>query len=227
MTVFQDLDPETRAFALVGQFLHRWAAMESELNQCIRTSFKLTPTMNHIICGNFTVYDKLTILRTIIFVSALDVDSERIKFNKLLRRIGKYAFHRNMIAHTSFQTNHPKAGVQFAHIKAKGTYETTPIIWTVRRFEQEGIVLDCLEKQLNELNERLRAAPIRDIAYEQLLRASISLPWGSVDWPVPMRHTMTPALLNHLSLPILPLLDSDSAKAETMPQTPETPREDK
>jgi len=112
MADFKSLDPETRAFALVGQFLHHWAAVESAMHECIQTAFKLTPVMNHIICANLAVYDKLAILRTVIFVSAFE-EVEKPKFSKLLRRVGRYSGHRNTIAHTAFQSDPSKTGVQF------------------------------------------------------------------------------------------------------------------
>jgi hypothetical protein len=226
MPDFSSLEPEARAFALVGQFLHHWATVESALHECIQTTFKLTPIMNHIICANLAVHDKLAILRTIIFVSAFEAEPEKIKFNKLLKRVGKYSGHRNIIAHTSFQADSSKTGVQFAHIKAKGNYETDPIIWTARRFEQEGCVLDALKSQLDELNGRLHTVPIRDIAYERLLRASTRLPWlPAEDWPVPMRRTFSSALYNFHYPPPPVLLDSDSTTPKKGDQTPENPQE--
>jgi hypothetical protein len=35
MTDFKDLDPETRCYALVGQFLRAWSAMELSLRDAI------------------------------------------------------------------------------------------------------------------------------------------------------------------------------------------------
>lgn len=41
MTDFKDLDPETRACALVGQFLQAWSAMELALRDAIGAALKI------------------------------------------------------------------------------------------------------------------------------------------------------------------------------------------
>jgi hypothetical protein len=41
MTEFQDLDPETRAFAMVGQFLQTYAKMEEALHDAIGTALSI------------------------------------------------------------------------------------------------------------------------------------------------------------------------------------------
>lgn len=105
--------------------------------------------MRHIICANISLRDKLHILRTM--VDVLDID--KAKYDKLLRRVGKRAASRNTVAHDQFQPNDEGNGVRFVIVKAKGLYGTPSVVWTEKRFEQEGCLLDGIKAQLIEFNE--------------------------------------------------------------------------
>jgi len=148
--------------------------------------------MRHIICANISLRDKLHILRTT--VDVLDID--KAKYDKLLRRVGKRAASRNTVAHDQFQPNDEGNGVRFVIVKAKGLYGTPSVVWTEKRFEQEGCLLDGIKAQLIEFNEVLGKSPIKDQA-----EIPISAWIPSPDWPVPMRRTFSPALYNFQSLP--------------------------
>jgi hypothetical protein len=55
MADFRDIDPHIRCFALVGQFLHRWSAMESSLHQAIGNALSIEPVKVQILCANTDV----------------------------------------------------------------------------------------------------------------------------------------------------------------------------
>jgi hypothetical protein len=69
MTEFQDLDPETRAFAMVGQFLQSYAKMEEALHDAIGTALSIDPIKMKILAVNIEFSKKIHILRTLIDIS--------------------------------------------------------------------------------------------------------------------------------------------------------------
>jgi hypothetical protein len=225
MADFSQLDPETRAFAMVGQFLQKWAEVEAGLHECIQTAFKLTPTMTHIICANLRLHDKLHILRTVVDVSDINPKGRAFRFDKLLRRVNKYSSYRNTLAHCPFHYDKETNGVHFVSIKAKGKYETAPIILTDRRIYEIGRVVEALKTQLNLLNKVLNISQIKDEEYlASIVRRTMpaGLPWEPIyDVSPMMRRTMSPALLYCMSEPTPLPLDADSTNQEKSPQTPD------
>ena len=69
MADFQELDPETRAFAMVGQFLQTYAKMEEALHDAIGTALSIDPIKMKILAVNFEFSKKIQILRTLIDIS--------------------------------------------------------------------------------------------------------------------------------------------------------------
>jgi hypothetical protein len=64
MTDFKDLDPETRAYALIGQFLKRWSNLEQQIHEAIGAALGLDETRRYILCANLQLRDKINVLRT-------------------------------------------------------------------------------------------------------------------------------------------------------------------
>jgi hypothetical protein len=218
------LDQDTRCWALIGQFLQRWAELESAMHLCIQTTFKLSPTARDIICANLRVQDKLNVLRTAVSLASFPSEQIATKNASMLRRVGRFAGRRNMIAHTPFRPHHDGAGVEFLHVEAKGTYDATGVIWTEQTFKREYDSICVLQAKMTSLNALLKQHPIRDEGYREALAAAL------MEWPASfglntMRHTMSPALLDHLSRPSPILPETDPANPEKNAQTPEGPQE--
>jgi hypothetical protein len=76
MTEFQDLDPETRAFAMVGQFLQTYAKMEEALHDAIGTALSIDQIKMKILAVNIE-FKKIKIFRTLIDISESFTDDER------------------------------------------------------------------------------------------------------------------------------------------------------
>ena len=220
------LDPDIRCWALIGQFLQRWAELESAMHLCIQTTFKLSPTATDIICANLRVQDKLNVLRTVVSLVSFPSEQIRTKNASMLRRVGRVAGRRNMIAHTPFRPHHGGTGVEFLHIEAKGTYDATGVIWTEQIFKREYDSICILQAKMASLNAVLQQHPIIDEAYRQKLAAALMAWQPSLDWQIDstMRPTMSPALLDYLNRqsPIPP--ETDRASQEKNARTPGKPQ---
>jgi hypothetical protein len=115
MTDFESLDPETRSYALVGQFLKRWSQLQDEIHEAIGAALNLDETKRYILCANLQLRDKLHILRTLVNVSSLP-DDAKDEADSTLADIANYT-KRNMIAHDAFEPEGD--GVVFLPVKAK------------------------------------------------------------------------------------------------------------
>src|SRR5580700_11398979 len=58
MANFENLDPHTRCFALVGQFLQSWSVMERSLQNAIGAALSIETTKLQILCANIRFRDK-------------------------------------------------------------------------------------------------------------------------------------------------------------------------
>jgi hypothetical protein len=100
MTEFQDLDPETRAFAMVGQFLQTYAKMEEALDDPIGTALSIDPIKMKILAVNIEFSKKIKILRTLIDISESFTDDERTDKKSKCKKMITFAENRNIVAHT-------------------------------------------------------------------------------------------------------------------------------
>jgi hypothetical protein len=155
MTDFSSLDPQTRCFALVGQFLHEWSNLELCIHDAIGSALKLNDLTRFIICANMQLRDKLNFLRTIVDVSKMP-DSDRDHFSARLRDLAEYSFVRNMMAHDPFEPDVSGDGVIFSAVKAKGRFSLPPVVWSVQKFQDEIAVVMKYAQDMIDLRERLR-----------------------------------------------------------------------
>jgi hypothetical protein len=198
MIDFSKLDPETRCIALVGEFLRRWSSLEAALHDALAIAMRLDDTMRSILCANVQLRDKINILRTIVSISNLEANKSH--FDKMLVAIGEYSPSRNMMAHDTFGPDDQGKGVLFLPVKAKGKFSQPKIIWTADQFSIEYHKIDDFRKQLVQLKAALNKSQFS---------------FGNIDWTadasMPMRRTMSPALLYSLSQPTpLPLYESQA-----------------
>ena len=214
MTDFSDLDPETRCYALVGQFLQAWSAMELSLRDAIGAALKIEPVKLQIIYANLRFRDKINILRTLIDVSFLPEDYKARAKSKL-RKVANHSSKRNMVAHAPFGPDATKTGVQFLTVKATGTFETPNIVWSPRQFAQEITLLGGYTKVIDDIRRRFEEQPLPETSYAKAL-----LPFLQTDWPVPMRRTMSPALLDAISQPDQGFLGSGQAASQPSSEKP-------
>ncbi len=213
ITDFTSLDPETRAYALVGQFLQAWSAMELALRDAIGAALKIEPVKLQIIYANLRFRDKINILRTLIDISSLPEDYKARAKSKL-RKVANHSSKRNMVAHAPFGSDATKTGVAFLTVRASGTFETPNIVWSSRQFGQEVALLGGYTKVIDDIKRRFEEQPVPEGSYAKAL-----LPFLQEEWAVPMRRTMSPALLDAISQSDQGFLGSGQAAPET--PTPE------
>jgi hypothetical protein len=219
MTDFKDLDPEIRCFALVGQFLQAWSFMEDSLHKAIGTALSIETPKLQILCANIRFRDKIHILSTLIDVAPIFSNEAKAEFKKALRELAEYSGTRNMIAHDGFRPN--DEGVEFLTVKAKGKFDLPKIIWNADRFQSEGAIVAQYRSLLDGLQAHFQAQPLAQRAYAGALLDALQY----ADTPLPMRHTMSPALLYYLSHQPQDPPDNDQANQEKSVQTPDRPLE--
>jgi hypothetical protein len=208
VTDFETLDADTRCHALVGQFLQAWSAMELSLRDAIGAALKIEPVKLQIIYANLRFRDKINILRTLIDISSLPEDCG-VRAKSKLRKIANHARKRNMIAHAPFGPDATETGVAFLTVKASGTFETPNIVWSPRQFAQEITLLGGYTKVIDDIRRRFEEQPLPETSYAKALH-----PFIQTDWPVPMRRTISPALIQSVfQPPPHTLRDSDEKPA--------------
>ena len=113
MTDFKGLDPETRCYALVGQFLQVWSAMELALHNAIGAALSIEVVKLKIVCANMRFGDKTNILRTLVDVSSFSKD-EKARDKRKLKALSRHSSKRNITTHSPSPTLIlSKTGVEF------------------------------------------------------------------------------------------------------------------
>jgi hypothetical protein len=144
---------EIRCFALVGQFLHHWAALEATLNNAIETAFGLKAIQGVVLTKNIQLRDKIHILRTITDMSVCEPD--RTFYTQCLNAIAEFSAHRNMIAHDSFHPDDQGDGVLFVVAKVKSGLKFPDTRWSVADFQRKIAEIDDFDKDMQRLTPLL------------------------------------------------------------------------
>jgi hypothetical protein len=151
----RSLDPDTRAFALVGMFLQYWALMEEALREAMAKALGLQMVQAVIVASNIQLRDKIHILKTAVSITQFPDPEERERFTKLLQQIADSAHKRNMVAHDLFFPPADGDGVRFLVFKAKGKFSMPETIWTTDQFGDEFVEISRWTTELERLKERL------------------------------------------------------------------------
>jgi hypothetical protein len=225
MADFDDLDPQTRCFALVGQFLQAWSVMENSLHTAIGAALAIEPIKIRILCANMRFRDKIHVLGTLFDVGPYFGEQNKEQMRKDLRSLADYSSIRNMMAHDPFRPDESQKGVEFLTVKAKGRFGLPDIIWGVEKFQTELKQIDQYRAFLEELATAFKAQPIPPTNYASALLRFLP-EYGQGDF-LPMQHMMSPALQDHLSrqAQAVPDLSLDPSTGEIKPQTPPKPEE--
>jgi hypothetical protein len=196
MADFEDLDPETRCFALVGRFLHAWAVMEDSLHRAIGAALAIEVPKLQILCANMEFGAKIYTMRTLIDASPDLQKEDKKEFQKTLSKLAEYAQIRNMIAHNQFQPDESKKGVEFLVIKARGKFELPKEVWLDERFRREGDTISQFRTLLDRIAMLFFARPLPPQNYAHALRPFLYM--DTPGWHRPMQEGMAPVLRNHL-----------------------------
>jgi hypothetical protein len=215
-----DINPETSSLALVGRFLKRVCDLEEKLNEAIAGILDIDDTKRFILCANIQFRNKICILRSFARNSSL-ADPDKEQFDSELVKMRNLYERRNTLAHQYFKPAPAGDGVIFSIVKIKGGAAPLETPWTKQEFDD----LDNLLEVMLATATRLRVA-LTDGTFVLQRRDLNWLNWfGQADSPLPMRSTMSPALLDYLSPPPQSPPDSHPANPGKIAQTPESPQE--
>lgn len=206
MTNFTTLDPETRAYALVGKFLFKWALMEGQIKSALGKALDLDNIKTSIIVANIQFRDKIHILRTALHYADVTID-DRDRLKTVLQKVANYSAVRNMMAHEMFGPAE-NGGVEFLVIKAKGEIKLPKEEWSVTQFEEAYKKLDHYSAEIKNIR--------RAIDYARLSRGLLT---SGLQWPT--GGTTGPGLLADLLLqpPNNPDSEADPSNEQTTSQT--------
>jgi hypothetical protein len=216
MTDFKTLDPETRAYALVGKFLSDWAYMEYKINDAIGKALGLDAMQEVMVTSNIQFRDKIHILRTAIHHTIIRPVSERDRLKSVLTKISEYSTTRNMMAHTAFVAT-PLGEVCFFVTKARGEVKMPEETWDIPKFEEAYLTLANYTEEAKTIISRIETASL----VKALIRApqtELGLTKGGL-FGLGFSGLLGPQLL--ASLDSIP--DQPTTRKE--PQTPEAERE--
>jgi hypothetical protein len=217
-----EIDPEIASLVLVGRFLKQICDLEEKLNEAIAGALNIHDTKRFILCANIQFRNKIHILRLFVNTSNLP-EQDKAQFNDELTKIGNLYEKRNTLSHQYFKTAPNGDGVVFLIVHTKGGAAPLETPWTKTDFDEKGKIAD----NLMATAVRLKSA-LTDGTFVLQRHNPNWINWfGQADIPLPMQHTMSPALHDHLSRPTQSPLDSD--RHPTSPQaigkTPEEPQE--
>jgi hypothetical protein len=191
MTDIQDLDPETRAFAMVGQFLQAYAKMEETLHNAIGAALSIDPIKMKILAVNIEFSKKIQILRTLIDISESFTDDQRKTTKSECRKMITFAENRNIVAHTYFGPDKTNKGVEFKTVKASGDFSMTGKVWLDEQFRHEIAQVADFEKLLGDIETKFQSTPVDPSLYVSAFQQDPS-------WYAPIestrRQTMRAAL---------------------------------
>jgi hypothetical protein len=219
MVDFKNLDPDTCAFAMVGQFLQTYAKMEEALHDAIGAALSIEPTKMKILAVNIEFSKKIQILRTLIDISESFTDDEITDKKSKCKKMITFAENRNIVAHTYFGPDSTNKGVEFKTVKASGEFSMDGKVWLDEQFLHEIAQAVDFEKLLREIETKFQSKPIDPSLYISALQDH---PYW---YPAATRRYMMQAAEYHQTPLVLRNSDSHPPNEEPNPQTPDKRQE--
>lgn len=148
------LDPDERAFLLVGAYIGHFALLELGINNALKTVLKLDVAASLIVTRNMTFDEKIKNLRAL--VKAFVRNKEEAKrFDELAKEARKISELRNVIAHTPFHGSSITDGVSFFVTKASSTLELEDLDWSIDQFVEQIDHVRQIDNRLRELEKTM------------------------------------------------------------------------
>lgn len=148
-----DVEIYKEMYALVGEYLHHWATMESRLNDAIGKVLGLDSLQTAIVCSNINFFAKCHILKTAIEHQPLGLEHDA--FIKTISDLQNLSRQRNMVAHDVFFPNKEREKVKFYAVKAKGRFSLPLEEWSPETFVEKYAIIDKHGEMLVALTKRL------------------------------------------------------------------------
>jgi hypothetical protein len=157
-----DLDPDTRAFALVGAFMGHFALLEEGVNNAVGDVLEIQGLRAAIVARNMSFDDKIKTLRTL--VSEFVFDSKEAKaFDDLAKRARKCGETRNVVAHTPFRRSLQSDGVEFFPTSANSTFKFIDMDWPIDEFIRQIDVINEIDNGLRSIGTRMSIQRIAQV----------------------------------------------------------------
>lgn len=213
MEHFKSLDPDIRAYALVGKYLYEWAFMETELHNAIEKALNLDALQSAIVTSNLQFSNKIKILRAVLGYSFFTEEERKLVDKKLIDLLD-YSNTRNMVAHDAFAISSDKKAVVFYVYRTRDKLRSAQQKWTVEKFHEEYEKIENYNELLKRINANLDALTLSKLSDKQ----STSGLWGGLfGLGLPDSHTPQPQGTLHS--------DTDPPTPEKPDETPPTERE--
>lgn len=161
------LDPDMRAFALVGAFMGHFALLEQGIDTAVGEVVGIAGVKRVIIARNMSFDDKIKTLRTLVNFIVLDTAVAK-NFDELAKRARACGEIRNIVAHTPFRRSEISDGVQFFVVKASSKLDIPDMDWSVDEFLQQ---ID----NINDIDNGLRSIESR-MSYQRIAEALLGQP---------------------------------------------------
>lgn len=189
---------QTKAFALVGEFIFHWNYIESRMTEIIQRILRLPYPESEIVLANVAFRDKTSMASTLSHYAlqfngrVADATAALKLFADIAEFSGKY---RNVLVHNPFNVN-DYGGIEILRILAKRKFEMPETIWDVKFFEERFQDIDKLAQKLEQLQSDLERCPMPSALTEQLLRLTTQTPTGpghaNPQAPPPQGNTDSP-----------------------------------
>lgn len=152
---FLALEPNMRAFALVGSFMGHFALLESGINSALEQILEIKGARSLIVMRNMQFDDKIKTLKSLVDFFVFDRNQAKT-FSSLANRCREFGVTRNVVAHTPFVASDTSDGVKFLVVTATSTLKMPEIDWSIDETLQQidGILtldraLRAIEKQMS------------------------------------------------------------------------------
>jgi predicted O-linked N-acetylglucosamine transferase (SPINDLY family) len=156
-----ELDPDTRAFTLVGAFMGFFALLEEGVNKALAEVLGVSNLPAAIIARNMSFDDKIKTLRTLVNLFIHD-KNKADSFDELALRAKKCAEDRNIVAHTAFRRSFETDGVQFFALSANSKLKFPDIDWSIDVFLKHIDTINEIDNGLRSLENRMSLQSITE-----------------------------------------------------------------
>jgi hypothetical protein len=148
------LDPDTRAFTLVGAFMGFFALLEQGIETALGEVVGVKGVSRAIIGRNMGFDDKVKTLRTLVNLFISD-RAEAKKFDDLAKRARRYGEIRNIVAHTPFRQSKTSDGVEFFPVSASSKFEFPEMDWSIDDFLKHIDSINQIDNDLRSIERRM------------------------------------------------------------------------
>ncbi|UHS60600.1 hypothetical protein HRR99_03230 [Agrobacterium vaccinii] len=148
------LEPDTRAFTLVGAYMGYFAVLELAINDAVGDVLDIDQAKLSIITRNMSLNDKINTLRSLVNFYVFDKTKAK-EFDNWALKARKISEARNIVAHTAFRASPKTDGVEFFTIEAKKQLKFAETDWSVDDFIDRIDEINLIDNNLRSIKSRM------------------------------------------------------------------------